>query len=96
MSNPENQPHIVPYRTYVVILLALVTFTFLSILVTRFELGPLAVSAALMFATFKCTLVFLYFMHLKFDERIYGIMVSVVLFILLILIVGTFMDYSFR
>ena len=35
MSNPENQPHIVPYRTYVVILLALVSFTFLSILVTR-------------------------------------------------------------
>jgi cytochrome c oxidase subunit 4 len=91
MDHPENQPHIVPYRTYVVILLALVSFTFLSILVTRFELGPLAVTAALIF-----TLVFLYFMHLKFDERIYGIMVSVVLSILLILIVGTFMDYSFR
>jgi cytochrome c oxidase subunit IV len=96
MSNPENQHHIVPYRTYVVILLALVTFTFLSILVTRYELGPLAVTAALLFASLKCTLVFLYFMHLKFDERIYGIMVSVVLFLLLIVIVGTFMDYSFR
>lgn len=96
MNNPENQHHIVPYRTYVVILLALVCFTFLSILVTRYELGPLAVTAALLFATFKCTLVFLYFMHLKFDERIYGIMVSVVLFLLFIVIVGTFTDYSFR
>ncbi len=96
MSNPENQHHIVPYRTYVVILLALLTFTALSILVTRYELGPLAVTAALMFAILKTTLVFLYFMHLKFDERIYGIMVSVVLFLLLIVIVITFMDYSFR
>lgn len=96
MSNPENQHHIVPYRTYVVILLVLVSFTFLSILVTQYELGPLAVTAALLFASLKCTLVFLYFMHLKFDERIYGIMVSVVLFLLLIIIVGTFMDYSFR
>ena len=57
---------------------------------------PLQLLLPCMFATFKCTLVFLYFMHLKFDERIYGIMVSVVLSILLILIVGTFMDYSFR
>ena len=96
MSNPENQHHIVPYRTYVVILLVLVSFTFLSILVTRYELGPLAVTAALLFASLKCTLVFLYFMHLKFDEPIYGIMVSIVLFLLLIIIVGTFMDYSFR
>ncbi len=96
MSNSENHPHIVPYRTYVFILMALVSFTLLSILVTRYELGPLAVTAALLFATFKSTLVFLYFMHLKFDEPIYGIMVSVVLFLLLIVIVGTFTDYSFR
>jgi cytochrome c oxidase subunit IV len=95
MSNPEKN-HIVPYRTYVIILLALLTFTSLSILVTRFELGPMAVTAALIFATFKSTLVLLYFMHLKFDERIYGIMVSVVLALLLTVIVGTFMDYSFR
>jgi len=96
MSNPDNHNHIVPYRTYVVILLALVTFTFLSILVTRYELGPLAVTAALVFASVKCTLVFMYFMHLKFDERIYGIMVAVVLILLVTVIVGTFMDYSFR
>jgi len=96
MSNSENQHHIVPYRTYVVILLVLVSFTFLSILVTHYELGPLAVTAALLFASLKCTLVFLYFMHLKFEERIYGIMVSVVLVLLVTIIVGTFMDYSFR
>ena len=96
MSNPENHNHIVPYRTYVFILVALVIFTFLSILVTRYELGPLAVTAALVFASIKCKLVFMYFMHLKFDERIYGIMVAVVLILLVTIIVGTFMDYSFR
>ena len=95
MSNPEKS-HIVPYSTYIVILLALLTFTGLSILVTSYELGPLAVSAALLFATLKTTLVFLYFMHLKFDERIYGVMVSVVLALFLIIIVITFLDYSFR
>jgi cytochrome c oxidase subunit IV len=95
MNNREKS-HIVPYRTYVVILLALLTFTSLSILVTSYDLGPLTVSAALLFATLKTTLVLLFFMHLKFDERIYSVMVSVVLAIFLVIVVITFLDYSFR
>jgi len=95
MSDPEKQ-HIVRYRTYVYILLILLSFTGLSILVTSFELGPLAVSAALLFATFKTTLVFMYFMHLKFDQPVYTIMVSVVLLLFIVVVVVTFLDYSFR
>ena len=92
----HNKDHIVPYRTYLIILLFLLTFTGLSILVTSFELGPLAVTAALVFSTAKTTLVFLYFMHLKFDQRVYAIMTSVVLLLFLSVIVVTFLDYSFR
>ena len=95
MSNTEKN-HIVPYHTYVVILLVLLSFTALSILVTSYDLGPLAVSAALVFATLKTTLVFLYFMHLKFDQPIYRFMVSVVLLVFVIVIVITFLDYFFR
>jgi cytochrome c oxidase subunit 4 len=95
MSNTEKN-HVVPYHTYVVILLVLLSFTALSILVTSYDLGPLAVSAALVFATLKTTLVFLYFMHLKFDQPIYRYMVSVVLLVFVIVIVITFLDYSFR
>lgn len=95
MSNPENK-HIVPYRIYVAILVTLLVFTALSILITSYELGPLAVSAALLLATIKTTLVFLYFMHLKFDKPIYQFMVSVVLILFVIVIVITFLDYSFR
>ena len=95
MSNPEKA-HIVPYHIFVIILVTLLVFTGLSILVTSFELGPLAVSAALLFASLKTTLVFLYFMHLKFDQRLYSIMVLVVLLVFLIVIVITFLDYSFR
>lgn len=95
MSRPENN-HIVKYSTYVYILLTLITFTGLSILVTSFELGPLAVSAALLFATIKTTLVFMYFMHLKFDQPVYAIMVSAVLLVFVAVVVVTFLDYSFR
>jgi cytochrome c oxidase subunit IV len=95
MSQNGNN-HIVKYRTYIIILAILLTFTFLSILVTSYDLGPLAVSAALLFATLKTTLVFMYFMHLKFDQPVYTIMVSVVVFVFIAVIVITFLDYSFR
>jgi cytochrome c oxidase subunit 4 len=95
MSHNGNN-HIVKYRTYIIILAILLTFTFLSILVTSYDLGPLAVSAALLFATLKTTLVLMYFMHLKFDQPVYTIMVSVVLFVFVAVVVITFLDYSFR
>jgi cytochrome c oxidase subunit IV len=95
MSHHGNN-HIVKYRTYIIILAILLTFTFLSILVTSYDLGPLAVSAALLFATLKTTLVFMFFMHLKFDQPVYTIMVSIVLFVFIAVIAITFLDYSFR
>lgn len=95
MSDPGKN-HIVRYRTYIIILAVLLIFTAISIFVTSFELGPLAVSAALLLATLKTTLVFMYFMHLKFDQPVYTIMVAVVLFVFIAVIVVTFLDYSFR
>ena len=95
MSHNDNN-HIVKYKTYIIILAFLVVLTLLSILVTSYDLGPLAVTAALLFATIKTTLVFMYFMHLKFDQPVYTIMVSIVLFVFVAVIVITFLDYSFR
>lgn len=92
----EKKHHIVSYRTYIVILLVLLVLTALSVLVTSFDLGPLAVSAALFFAAAKSTLVLLYFMHLKFDEPMLKIMVGAVVSIFIIILVITFLDYSFR
>ena len=95
MSN-NNQPHIVKYRTYIFVLLALLTFTGLSILVTSVELGPIAVGAALIFSSFKSTFVLRYFMHLKFDKPVYTIMVFVTLFIFLSVLIITLLDYLYR
>ncbi len=95
MSNTSKH-HIVKYRTYFFVLLALLTFTFLSITITSFELGPLAVVGALLFASLKSFLVLTYFMHLKFDQRIYTVMVSLVVFVFIIVMIITFLDYSFE
>jgi cytochrome c oxidase subunit 4 len=92
----EEKQHIVPYRTFLLVLLALLAFTFTSIGVTSYNLGPLTVVVALVLATFKTTLILTYFMHLKFDVRLFGILVTAVLALIGVVIFITFLDYLYR
>jgi cytochrome c oxidase subunit 4 len=92
----KEKQHIVPYRVYLLVLIALVALTFGSIWITSIELGELTVAAALVFATIKSYLVLIYFMHLKYDKKYIRIMVGFVFTIFLVVIVITFLDYLFR
>jgi cytochrome c oxidase subunit 4 len=93
----ENEkPHIVPYKTYIFVLIGLIFLTSVSVAVTSIELGTLTVLTALLLASIKSVLVFAIFMHLKFDQSIYGIMVGGVVLLIIIVILITFLDYYFR
>ena len=96
MNKHDEKHHIVPYRTFLLVLLALVAFTFISIGVTSYDLGPLTVVTALLLATIKTVLVLTYFMHLKFDIRLFAILVAGVLTLIAVVIFITFLDYLFR
>ncbi len=96
MSHNDEKPHIIPYKTFLVVLLALLAFTFISIGVTSYNLGPLTVLIALLLATFKTILVLTYFMHLKYDVKMFGILVAAVLALIAVVIFITFLDYLFR
>jgi len=96
MSKNDEKHHIVPYRTFLLVLLALLAFTFVSIGVTNYNLGPVTVLVALLLATFKTILVLTYFMHLKYDVKLFGILVAAVLAVIGVVIFITFLDYLFR
>ncbi len=95
MSQDSNH-HIVKYSFYIKILFALLVLTGITVGVTHFELGPLTVTVALLIAGIKGSLVLLYFMHLKFDKKIFGVMVGGVLFLFILVLIVTFFDYYFR
>lgn len=88
--------HVVPYRIYIFILLALVALTFSSIEITRIELGAYTVAGALIFACIKSYLVLTYFMHLKYDKKYIVAMVGFVFALFLVVIIITFLDYLYR
>ena len=92
----DQHTHIVKYRTYVYVLIALLFMTFVSVAVTGIDLGQYTVTMALLLASIKSLLVLLIFMHLKFDKKFYGIMVASVFLLLACVIVITFMDYLYR
>ena len=92
----DQHTHIVKYKTYVYVLIALLFMTFLSVAVTEIELGTFTVTTALLLASIKSVMVLLIFMHLKFDKKFYGIMVASVFLLLACVIVITFMDYLYR
>jgi len=92
----KEKHHIVPYKTYIYILAILIFFTLLSVAVTSIELGTITVLTALLIASLKGFLVLSYFMHLKFDHKIFAIMVTGIILIITVVILITFLDYYYR
>jgi cytochrome c oxidase subunit 4 len=93
----ENEKHhIVPYKAYLYILIALIALTFMSIGITHINLGSYSILGALIFATIKSALVLSWFMHLKFDQPFLRFMVIFVIMVFLAVIFITFLDYYYR
>jgi cytochrome c oxidase subunit 4 len=96
MSTNEHDQHIVPLRTYLIILGALITLTLLSIAITQIDLGPWTMVGAMLFAVVKSSLIVYYFMHLKFENKMYAIFGGVVMLTFAAVIILTFLDYMFQ
>ena len=92
----KEKHHIVEYKTYVYVLMGLVTLTFMSIGITHIDLGSYSVLGALIFSTIKTIMVLTWFMHLKFDQPFLRFMVLFVAIVFLAVIFITFLDYYFR
>jgi len=92
----EHKDHISTYKSHIVVLLCLLLLTILTVTITSVHLGPFNTAAAMLIASVKASIVLLYFMHLKFDQKIYRFMVTLVLAIYLVVIIITFFDYLYR
>ncbi len=88
--------HVVPVRTYVAIFLALIVLTWVTTAIAFVDLGPFNVYVALTIAVIKATLVVLFFMHVKYSERVTKIYVAAGFFWLVIMIGMVLIDYISR
>lgn len=89
--------HIVHPRVYLMIFLALMLGTGLTVLAAFRDFpGPLNAIVALTIAVVKATLVILYFMHVRYSSRLIWLIIGSALFWLAILFALTISDYSTR
>lgn len=88
--------HVTPVRTYLLVAIALVVLTAMTIAASFMPLGPLHAPVALALATAKALLVVLYFMNVRRSGPITRIVIIVALFWFGILIVGVLDDYLTR
>ena len=88
--------HVSPLKVYLGIFLALMVLTAVTIAVAYVDLGQFNKLVALGIASFKATLVVLYFMHVKYASRLTKLVVVSGFFFLAILLGLTMSDYSSR
>jgi cytochrome c oxidase subunit IV len=88
--------HITPIKVYIGIFLTLMVLTAVTIGVAYVNLGQWNKVVALGIASFKATLVVLYFMHVKYASRMTKLIVVSGFFFLMILLSLTMLDYGSR
>lgn len=86
----------IPYSKYLMVWLALVVFTGITIMVAGLQVGGWSVFAAIFIAAIKGTLVMLYFMHLRYESGFFVAALLVAMLTLAVIMALTFADVSFR
>ena len=84
------------YRTSILVWVALLALTALTLGVSYLHLGVLNAAVALALASVKAALVGLYFMHLRRESPLVRAFALVPLFFLALIILGTLSDTLFR
>lgn len=92
----QEKSHIIPYRTFLLVLALLIVLALASVAFTRIYLGTLTVVLALIIAVIKSSFVLRYFMHLKFERRMFTVGVVSVALLISTVIILTFLDYLYR
>jgi cytochrome c oxidase subunit 4 len=87
--------HMHGYGIYILVWFGLLILTGVTVAVAGINFGALTVATALIVATVKTYLVLTIFMHLKIEQRVFRVFVSVAIFFFVISIILLFADYSF-
>ena len=95
-SEHDYVGHVIPAKIYYVIWAILMVGTAITVFAATIELGVFNIVVALVIATIKGTLVVLFFMHLRYSDKLTMVTVIASIFWLFILFSLTMTDYITR
>ncbi|MCI0415584.1 cytochrome C oxidase subunit IV family protein [bacterium] len=88
--------HVVPKKVYFFVFAILMVFTALTVFAAYKDLGQMNVVVAITIAVIKATLVVLFFMHVRYSDRLTWIVVITSFAWLALMLVLTLSDYFAR
>jgi len=91
----EHTEHNHGYGVYILVWLALMALTGVTVAVAGINFGGLTIATALVIASIKTYLVLTIFMHLRSESKTFRAFVGVALLFLIISFILLFSDYSF-
>ena len=99
MQTEDARQHdhpLVPYTTYLAVWAVLMVLTVITVGVSYVDMKHVTVLTACIIAAIKSLLIVLYFMHIRFENRLYALMILAILGTYAIFIGLTFVDYWYR
>ena len=81
----HSERHIIPLKTYFAVFGSLIVLTVLTVTLAQFHFGKMNVLIAILIASAKAALVFLFFMHLKYDHAVNRVILISSLFFVIVL-----------
>lgn len=94
-EHQHEEAHVVEYGNYIFIWLGLLAFTGITVTVSGINLGNWTIVIALFIACVKSWYVLNYFMHMKYEDKVFKIFIVTALVTFIIFLGFTFWDYSF-
>ena len=95
-THAEEKHHLVPYRVYFIVWIALLVLTVVTVAVSYVDMKHVTVLTAMLIAATKSMLVLLYFMHIRFEKPLYSVMILAAMVTYGIFVALTFVDYLNR
>jgi cytochrome c oxidase subunit 4 len=92
----KQASHIVGTRTFMLVWFALLILTGLTITAAQLRMGEWSMVANIVIASTKAGLVLWFFMHLKYEKRIFKLLLFVPIITISIIIGLTFFDIWYR
>lgn len=93
--NDTHTQHSHGYGVYILVWLALMALTGITVAVAGINFGSVTIATALLIASVKTYLVLIIFMHLRSESSTFKVFIGVALLFLLISFILLFSDYSF-
>jgi cytochrome c oxidase subunit IV len=94
----EDEVHITSYSEHFGTWISLILLTFMTVFISVYgaDLNTLTVATALFIASVKAIVVAYYFMHLKYDPKMYRVMLLVVMALFVAFLIMLIFDYLTR